>query len=239
MPTVTIAAASSTHVTVTIDGEALTFKKCYCSTAVDGDYLLFFAHEVETNAFRQQYAWHYSDVTDPAAFNAAGLKTAVDKVIGAYGIVDLAYLAYVDTTTQTNDNTVNYLQYNTKDWERGITIIDGTEITFDKAGKYNIQFSAQVEKTDSGKDDVEFWLVRNGNNVANSSTMLTLSGNNDKSVAAWNWLVNVAANDAYQIAWYSADAEVQMHYRGTAATPTRPAVPSVILTVHQVEGGNS
>lgn len=239
MPAITITTYSATQVNLTIDGQSFIYKKAYCYTSVGGDYLHFYAHQAELNALRQQYTILYSDVTDPSTASASQLKNEVDVLIGRYGIVDLAYLAYVDTTTQTNDLTVNYLRFDTKNFENAITIRNGNEITFDRIGKYNIQFSAQVEKTDSGKDNVEFWLVRNTNNVDNSSTLLTLNTNNDKHVAAWNWLVQADVGDVYQIAWYSADKSIQMHYRTSTTTPVRPSIPSVILTVHQVEGGNT
>lgn len=239
MPTVTITTYSATEVELTVDGQSFIYKKSYCYTSVSGDYLYFYAHQAELNALRQQYAFLYTDVSDPSAGNAAALKTKVDAIIGAYGIMDNAYLAYVDTTRQRNLASINYISYDTKDFENAMTIKNGDEITFSRDGKYNIQFSAQVQKTDSGTDDIEIWLERNENEVANSSTLVTLAGNNAKAVAAWNWLVNVAANDVYKIAWYSADPAVELHYRAGASSPNRPAIPSVILTVIQVENGNT
>ena len=239
MAVVTIQTYSATEVNLTIDGQSFIYKKSYCFTSTSGDYLYFYAHQAELNALRQQYTILYTDVTDPSATSALDLKAKVDAIIAAYGVMDNAYLAYYDTTTQTNALLVNYLAYNTKDFERAITIRNGDEITFDRDGIHNIQFSAQVEKTDSGIDDIEIWLERNGNKVTNSSTILTLPGNNAKAVAAWNWLVNVTAGDYYKIAWYSDDAQMQITARGSQTSPDRPEVPSVILTVLQVTGGNT
>lgn len=81
---VTFGTLSDSHCLLTIDGVELVFKKPYCSTAVDGDYLLFFAHEVETNKFRQQYRILYSDCTSPTAASATLLKTAFDAIINSY-----------------------------------------------------------------------------------------------------------------------------------------------------------
>lgn len=239
MPAVTITTYSATEVKLTIDGDEFVYKKSYCFTSTSGDYLYFYAHQAELNALRQQYTILYTDVTDPSATSALDLKAKVDAIIAAYGTMDNAYLAYVDLTRQRNLASINYLQYDTKDFERAITIRNGDEITFDRDGIHNIQFSAQVQKTDSGSDDIEIWLERNGTAVPNSSTLLTLPGNNAKAVAAWNWLVDVTAGDVYKIAWYSDDATMEMHYRAGASTPTRPAIPSVILTVLQVTGGNT
>lgn len=239
MPTVTIAPYSATEVNLTIDGQQFIYKKAYCFTSVGGDYLYFYAHQAELNAMRQQYTILYSDVSDPSAVSAAQLKTKVDEIIGAYGIMDNAYLAYSDSSFQANLNTVNYMKFNTKDFERAMTIKNGDEITFARNGIHNIQFSAQVEKTDSGTDKIEIWLERNGTEISNTSTEVTLEGNNTKYVAAWNWMVSINANDIIKIAWYSADANIRLINRGAAASPNRPEVPSVILTVQQVTGGNT
>jgi hypothetical protein len=56
-------------------------------------------------------------------------------------------------------------------------------------------------------------------------------GNNAKQVAAWNFFVDAAANDYFEIMWYSLDSKVQI--TANIAT-TRPAIPSIILTVNQV-----
>ena len=63
---------------------------------------------------------------------------------------------------------------------------------------------------------------------------MTLVGNNGKHVAAWNFFVNAAAGDYFEICWHSSDTEVFINYIAAATTPTRPAIPSVILTVNKV-----
>jgi hypothetical protein len=77
-------------------------------------------------------------------------------------------------------------------------------------------------------------LQKNGSNVANSNTQTTLTGNNGKHVAAWNFFVNAAAADYYELCWSSPDAAVFLNYVAAASSPTRPAIPSVILTVNKV-----
>ena len=147
-----------------------------------------------------------------------------------------AYLAAVDTQDQTNAGvtSVNLMKFRTTEISRDISIVSDSRITMAKAGIFNIQFSAQFDKTDSGDDTVQIWLRKNGNNVANSNTEMTLIGNAGKHVAAWNFVVQASAGDYYEIAWHSADTEVFINYIAAASTPTRPAIPSVILTVTQV-----
>ena len=82
--------------------------------------------------------------------------------------------AFYDTTTQTNASPINKVRFNTTYISDGITVVDGTKITLAHTGRYNIQFSLQLDKTDSGIDDVELWLLRNGETGPFTNTKITL-----------------------------------------------------------------
>ena len=159
-----------------------------------------------------------------------------EDIVQVFDNGQAAYLAAYDTQDQTNAGatSVNLMKYRTTDISRDISIASDTRITLAKAGVYNIQFSAQFDKGDSGDDTVQVWLMKNGANVANSNTEMTLVGNNGKHVAAWNWVVQATAGDYYEIAWHSTDTALFINYIAATTSPTRPAIPSVILTVTQV-----
>lgn len=145
--------------------------------------------------------------------------------LGSYG-------SFYDTTTQTNAVAAgNAMKFNTTDFNSGVSIVSNSRITFTNAGKYNIAFSAQMEKTDGGTDTTEIWLKKNGNNESFTNTKFYLVGNNAKMVAAWNFFVNASANDYYEIFWYSSDTNVRVLAEIAGA---RPAIPSIIMTVNQV-----
>jgi hypothetical protein len=142
--------------------------------------------------------------------------------------------SFTSNATQTNSNVGNaiYMTLNNDEGSNGVSIVSSSQITVAKPGRYNIQFSAQADKTDSGTDQIEIWLTKNGTAVANSATQLVLSGNNDKHVAAWNWVDNATtANTYYQIAWASNDANVQLKAIASANTLSGVAIPSLIVTV--------
>jgi hypothetical protein len=149
------------------------------------------------------------------------------------------YGQFWDTTTQNNGGatTANPMTFNTSDtFNTGVSITVGntSRVVIANPGVYNLQFSAQFAKTDSGQDTVSVWLAKDGVNVADSCTDLDLNNNNARSVAAWNWLVNpTVANTYYQIYWSSSDTNLSIFAEGTRINPTRPAIPSVILTVTQ------
>lgn len=146
------------------------------------------------------------------------------------------YGSFYSTVDQTNSgaNQVNKMTYNTTDISNGVSVVSNSRITIANAGVYDIQFSAQFDKSDAGDDKVDIWLCKNGSNVANTNTEFTLVGNNGKHVAAWNFFVNAAAGDYFELCWSSADANVFVNYIAPQSTPTRPAIPSIILTVNKV-----
>jgi hypothetical protein len=146
------------------------------------------------------------------------------------------YGSFYSTQDQTNAGATatNKMTLNTTDIASGVSIVSNSRVTIANAGIYNIQFSAQLDKTDSGDDIVDIWLCKNGLPVANTNTQMTLVGNNGKHVAAWNFVVQASAGDYYELCWHSADIGVFLNYVAAASNPTRPAIPSVILTVTQI-----
>lgn len=148
---------------------------------------------------------------------------------GAGGI-STAYGIFYDTSIQTNDTTYNKMRFNSVTAANLISISDDSEINISIKGIYNIQFSAQLDKTDSGEDDVEIWLTKNGNIESWSNTRITLPKNDAKSVAAWNWMVDASAGDYYEIVWYSADPNMRIY--AESSPPAQVAIPSVILSIN-------
>lgn len=148
--------------------------------------------------------------------------------------------SFLSTTTQTNTSAGNALPmtFDTAEaFNSGVQLGSPTpnsRIIINNPGVYNIQFSAQLDKTDAGVDTVDIWLSQDGVNVPNTNTTVTLSGNDDKVVAAWNFLVQTTtANSYFQLYWTSIDTNLRIFAQGTQINPTRPAIPSVILTVTQ------
>lgn len=142
--------------------------------------------------------------------------------------------SFYDTTTQTNPvaNTVNLMQVNSvyDDAETVFSISkDTNRIYVSETGVYNIQFSAQLDKTGGGASDVFIWLRLNGNNVAHSATKVVIDGPNNEIVAAWNWVITMEAGDYFEIAWQSPDTNVIL--LAAPATGNIPEIPSVIITV--------
>lgn len=156
---------------------------------------------------------------------------------GPAGTTQLTYGSFYDTTNQTNPvaNVVRTVNYNSTAESDGVSILDGTKIKISKTGVYNIQFSIQVYKDDAGSDTIDFWFVKNGNNIPDTNTRLTLVDRNFYSVAAWNYVTSANAGDELELKWFSADTSASLLTFGPFSSPSRPRIPSVILTVTQIK----
>ena len=146
------------------------------------------------------------------------------------------YGAFSDSTTQTiSANTATPMTFNTTEESFGVSIgSPSSRIVIANPGTYNIQFSAQLDKTDGGSDDVSIWLDVDGSNVSRSTTDLTIPNNPGRIVAAWNWVYTFSAGQYFRLMWSSPDSAMRLLSASARTSPTRPAVPSVILTVTQV-----
>lgn len=147
------------------------------------------------------------------------------------------YGSFYDTTTQLSDGTssANPIKLNSTAEAYGVSIQGTSNIKVAHAGVYNVQFSAQLENTSSGTHPVDIWLTKNGTNESNTNTKVTLVGNNSKTVAAWNYVLSLNANDYVTLYWASTTTNnIQLTAEGASVSPTRPAVPSVIATISQI-----
>jgi hypothetical protein len=151
-----------------------------------------------------------------------------------------SYGSFYDTTTQPNPvaNAANSMSFNETAITNGVSLSGSTSpfntyIKTETAGVYNIQFSAQIDKTDGGEDNIDIWIRKNGTDLIDTATSLTLPKNNNRLVAAWNWFVQSAANDYYQIIWSSADTSMRL--LAEASSSLHPGIPSVILTANRID----
>ena len=159
---------------------------------------------------------------------------------GSFNTATGSYGSFYDTTTQINlvANTPNSMSFNETAITNGVSISGSispfnTYIKTENAGVYNIQFSAQVDKTDGGADNIDIWIRKNGIDLLDTATVLTLPTNNSKVVAAWNWFVQSAANDYYQLIWSSADTDMRL--LAEVSSSQHPGIPSVIATANRID----
>jgi hypothetical protein len=117
----------------------------------------------------------------------------------------------------------------------GVIVSADTRFIVASAGTYNLQFSCQIESTGGGSaQTMDIWLAINGNNVDNSNTQVVGNSNNGRSVAAWNFVEPLNAGDYMELKFWVSDVRLGFAYDIAQSNPTRPAIPSVIVTVTQV-----
>jgi hypothetical protein len=153
---------------------------------------------------------------------------------GGFG-ASASYHSRVDQGPHTPANTVQAFTFSTTDWETGIQRVDNTKIKMLSAGKYNIAFSAQLHQTNSS-GTINIWLNKNGTPMAYTNTKVAITSNNPYYVAAWNFFVDAAANDFYELIWSSSSTNTVVEYdpAQTISGNLHPEIPSIIVTVNQV-----
>jgi hypothetical protein len=115
----------------------------------------------------------------------------------------------------------------------GVSIGSPTScITVANTGVYNIQFSAQLDKTAGATGYIYIWLDINGTTVADSAGVVAIQGTSAEAIATWNYVVSLTAGQYFRLMWSTDDTRVKL--TAIAAAAPVPAIPSVILTVTQV-----
>lgn len=141
-----------------------------------------------------------------------------------------------DTTTQINSAiSGNAFTYDTTVNARGIAIVSGSMIQVANSGVYNIQFIAQMEKTSANTEDVDIWFRKNNVDVPWSATTIAVAGSSEKRVAAWNYFLSMDTNEFAEIIWHTADINVKAVAVSGITDPVHPSIPSIILTVNNVD----
>jgi hypothetical protein len=168
-------------------------------------------------------------LTGPTGPTGATGTTGAGGALGYYG-------SFYDQTTQTAAviNTAYPMALGVTAEANGVSIVSGKQITVGYAGVYDLQFSAQLEDTGGGGSGktVDIWLRKNGVNVTDSNTKVTITSSTKYSVPAWNWVLTLAANDYLEIMWSTDSTAIQLS--SAAAASIHPAIPSVIATLTQV-----
>jgi hypothetical protein len=166
-------------------------------------------------------------------------------LFGNYGgqYVQLPLGSFYDTTDQTiaSTTTAYPITLNSTAISNGVSISNSSELHFAYAGYYNIQFSIQLSSNDAASQDVDIWFRKNGTDIPNSNTRFGLAPRKSvgvpfHTVAALNFIVDVTPNDYIQLYWQASDTDVKIEYYAAPSSPTRPAIPSVILTATLVSG---
>ena len=131
-------------------------------------------------------------------------------------------------------NTPYRILYNTTEIANGHSVVNNeagnpSRIVAANSGLYNYQFSIQLVSTNASSKNVWIWARKNGIDIPHSATQLTIVGNGVYSVASWNFVVSMNANEYFELVWATSDTTASI--AAPAATGFAPETPGVILTV--------
>jgi len=180
----------------------------------------------------------FTGVTGPTGISVTGStgatgatgQTGAGGALGYYGV-------FQDTTSQSiTDTTINHImKVGITDESNGVTLSNNT-LVFGYAGTYNIQFSTQFINSDNSIHDVNVWFKKNGTAISTSNSIVSIPNRhgsiNGHFLAAWNYMITMAAGDSLSIWYRSSDIDVSIET--LASFDGVPITPSVILTAQQV-----
>ena len=126
-------------------------------------------------------------------------------------------------------------------FSNGIAVESGSRIKVPCAGQYLVTFTLQVTNRDNAIHEFEVWAKATGVNYPLSNTRFDVparkgAGNWGHAVPAITGIftVNDPTNDYLEIAWWADSLNIYLEHYAAGTSPTRPAIPSVILTINFV-----
>lgn len=173
------------------------------------------------------------------------LSNAVNALLGTNGGAELqtphAMLMSDQDQTLTSTTTADNVTYNQPVITQGVEVRNGNEIWFSKMGQYLVTFTLQVTNRSNAEQTFEVWAGFNGSNYPLSNTRFDIPAR--KSETIWSHItpavtgIFTVANpdtDYLTIKWWASSTLVFLEHYAAQTSPTRPEIPSVILTVNFV-----
>ena len=124
-------------------------------------------------------------------------------------------------------------------FSNGITVESGSRIRVPCGGQYLVTFTLQVTNRGNVASEFEVWAKDTGVNYPLSNTRFDIPVR--KSSGVWShvvpaitgiFTVNDPTNQYLEIAWWADSLDVYLESYPAGVSPTRPAIPSVILTIN-------
>ncbi len=173
------------------------------------------------------------------------LNNNVNSLIGVNGGVYIqsphAMLMSDQDQTSAGVTSENIVTYNVPVIEQAIEVRNGSEIWFEQPGQYLITFSLMFTNRGNAAQIIEVWAKQDGTNYPLSNTRFDIAARKSESVwshsvATITGIFTVTDPDTtyLRIAWWSDGASVFLESYPAGTNPTRPAIPSVILTANLI-----
>jgi hypothetical protein len=143
--------------------------------------------------------------------------------------------------TLTSTTTENLLTYDVVALSNGIRVVDNSKIYVPCSGQYLVTFTLQVSNRSNAVQEFEVWAKDTGVNYPSSRTRFDVAER--KNSDTWGhvvpaitgiFTVNDPSTHYLEIAWWASSTDVFLEHYAAESTPTRPEIPSVILTINFV-----
>ena len=124
--------------------------------------------------------------------------------------------------------------FNTDLTGTGVSVVSSSQITLAAAGTYMLAPSIQLSNSAAADHDVTIWFRKNGTNIANSATILTVPKLADGGTAVFSlsFFDTVTAGQYIEIMWLPENVAVTIEH--TAIGAIAPAIPSIICPVTRI-----
>jgi hypothetical protein len=173
------------------------------------------------------------------------LTNVINTLTGTNGGSELQnpHAMLMSDADQTNASITgaNQLSFNQPVITQGIRVENTDEIWFEKSGQYLVTFTLQVSNRGNAVQEFEVWAGYNGTNYPLSNTRFDVPAR--KSVGVYGHVVPAITGiftvqnpdtEYLTIKWWADSTDVFLEHYAAGTSPTRPEIPSVILTVNFV-----
>lgn len=150
-------------------------------------------------------------------------------------IADRAWISAYSTLDQTGStSTATAVTMNSGTVGTGINVNASSQITFTDAGTYMLSPSIQLTNSAAADHDATIWFRKNGTDIANSATLITVPKAADGGAALFSltFFETVTAGQYIEIMWLVENVSVTIDY--IAAGAVAPAIPSVICPAMRI-----
>jgi hypothetical protein len=149
--------------------------------------------------------------------------------------INFPYGQFISTDTQTIASVTKAysIKYTSAVNQNKVLLTNDSTITIEEAGVYMITFSVIAKSTAVGKE-LDLWLEKDNTDVANTNTNMKFVGIGNERVITVTYIETFTAGQTMELNMWSDDTGTILKYTPEASTPTRPASPSIILTVNKI-----
>jgi hypothetical protein len=175
--------------------------------------------------------------------NAVGEFDSITVTAGAVPItaitgINYAQLSSTRDQTAASANVAYAVSFDTaSSWNTGITTASSTNITFAADGVYLCSMNFQLKNTDASNHTVTVWYQKNGTNVANTGSTISVPKAADGGVTVFEltFQEQVTAGQYLTLYWAANNTALSLDYTAASAGPPNvPAIPSVIFTSNRI-----